>query len=69
MARPGFLENELPQEGAWVIVPVRRYGIVGDTDHRLRRWLSSHCYIHLLHDPLRFDYREYRIEVQRCVRS
>lgn len=68
IARPNWIEDELSDgsAAAWLVVPVRRYGIVGDEGHRFRRWLSAHCDLHLVDAPLRFDYREYRIELHLC---
>lgn len=57
---------ELPEEGAWIVVGVRRYGIPGDPDGAVRRWLSVRCRLEDAWEGLRFDYRRYRVELHRC---
>lgn len=64
---PREMEERLPDSSAWVVVGVRRYGIVGDQDGRLRRWLSEACVLHSQYERQRFDYRMYRVELHRCT--
>lgn len=50
----------------WAVVSIARYGVVGDGGE-LEPWLSRHCKLIEAHQGLRFDYRVYRVELQRCT--
>lgn len=64
---PAFLDSLLRAEGRfWVVAPVRRYGIVGDPDGEMERWLSAHCRLRRADEGFRLDYRRYRVEVHEC---
>lgn len=65
---PAFLDSTLARErDLWVVVSVQRYGIVGDPDGRLARWLAPHCQQRTAYERPRFDYRRYRVELYRCA--
>jgi 4-amino-4-deoxy-L-arabinose transferase-like glycosyltransferase len=53
----------------WAVVSVKRQGIAGDDGGRLADWLASHCRVVDSYQRPRFDYRMYRVELQRCSSS
>ena len=64
---PLLLERTLRDVGElWAIVPVQRYGIVGDDGDRAARWLAARCRLADSFERPRFDYRRYRVELYRC---
>jgi hypothetical protein len=66
MTRP-FLTAQLAQErDLWVVLPVQRYGIVGDDSGEVGPWLRSNCRLTASHERPRLDYRVYRVDVYRC---
>lgn len=65
--QPEELAGRISESPAWVVVGVRRYGIVGDEGGRFRRWLTEACVLRRQHEGQRFDYRMYRIELHRCA--
>lgn len=64
--RPEEMDERLSGSSGWIVVGVRRYGIVGDDGGRFRRWLTESCVLHSRHEGQRFDYRMYRVELHRC---
>ena len=50
----------------WFVIPVQRYGIVGDNAGRLRAWLFAHCRLRAAFERPRLDYRMYRTELHSC---
>lgn len=64
---PKEMAGRISEAPAWVVVGVRRYGVVGDEGGRFRRWLTEACMLRRQHEDQRFDYRMYRIELHRCA--
>src|SRR5574341_6323 len=65
-ANPAYLDSLLTRErDLWAVISVQRYGIVGDPNGRLRDWLNARCRLVAVHEPLRLDYRTYRVELHR----
>lgn len=67
VVRPEAMEERLSDSSGWVVVGVRRYGIVGDDGVRFRRWLTESCVLHSQYEHQRFDFRTYRVELHRCA--
>lgn len=65
--RPEEMDEHLSGSPGWVVIGVRRYGIVGDEDGSFRRWLSERCALRAQHERQRLDYRMYRVELHRCA--
>jgi hypothetical protein len=66
MTRP-FLAAQLAEERElWVVLPVQRYGIVGDDSGEVGQWLNSNCRLNTSFERPRLDYRVYRVDSYRC---
>jgi hypothetical protein len=62
-----YLNRILASEhDTWAVVSVKRQGISGDDGGQLAGWLAAHCRVVDAYQRPRFDYRLYRVELQRC---
>jgi hypothetical protein len=60
----GILAKE---KDLWVVVSVKRYGIVIDDQAVFAHWLGDHCRLTDRFERPRFDERVYRVELYRCT--
>lgn len=65
--RPTTLDSLLAREGdLWLVLSVKRYGIVNDDRRLVETWASTHCQFTDGFEHPRFDYRLYRVNLYRC---
>ena len=65
--RAAYLDSLLTARGSlWLILPLQRYGVVGDASGVLATWAVRHCRLDLASESPRFDYRRYRVELHAC---
>ena len=65
--RAAYLDSLLSARGSlWLIVPLQRYGVVGDAGGTLATWAVRHCHLDLASELPRFDYRRYRVDLHVC---
>jgi hypothetical protein len=65
--RAAYLDSLLTaRDSFWLILPLQRYGVVGDAGGILAIWAVRHCRLDLATELPRFDYRRYRVELHAC---
>jgi hypothetical protein len=65
--RAAYLDSLLAARGSlWLILPLQRYGVVGDAGGTLATWAARHCRLDMASELPRFDYRRYRVELHAC---